>query len=78
MVRSNLPRPPEKIVPQRREVRRHARADPTASRPAGGKTVHLIRRTASGLYEKALEVRWPRTMPRLRSNVRVRSNLRAI
>ena len=39
-----------------REVRRHARADPTASQLAGGKTVHLIRRAASALYEKALEV----------------------
>jgi Tfp pilus assembly protein PilF len=38
------------------EVRRHARADPAASQPARGKTVHLIRRAASALYEKALEV----------------------
>jgi Tetratricopeptide repeat len=38
------------------EVRRHARADPAALQPAGGKTVHLIRRAASALYEKALEV----------------------
>ncbi len=39
------------------EVRRHARADPTASQSAGGKTAHLIRRAASAFYEKALEVR---------------------
>jgi hypothetical protein len=57
MVRSDLPRPPrENRIALGAEVRRHARADPAASQPARGKTVHLIRRTASALYEKALEV----------------------
>jgi tetratricopeptide (TPR) repeat protein len=48
--------PSRKSYRPRAEVRRYARADPATPQPAGGKTVHLIRRAASLLYVKALKV----------------------
>jgi Flp pilus assembly protein TadD len=48
--------PPRKSYRAAAEVQRPAPTDPAGSQPAGGKTVHPIRRAAASLYEKALEV----------------------